>query len=56
MRKLYKPCPKDAVSHISEYLECQFMRGRFSQNWIPIPQRCFLRNFVEIGSVVLEKK
>jgi len=29
MCKLYKPCPKDAVPQISEYLECQFMRRRF---------------------------
>jgi len=29
MCKLYKPCPKDAVYQISEYLECQFMRRRF---------------------------
>jgi len=27
--QLYKPCPKDAVSQISEYLECQFMRRWF---------------------------
>jgi len=26
MRKVYKPCPKDAVCQISEYLDCQFMR------------------------------
>jgi len=26
----------------------------FLQNWIPIPQRCFLPNLVEISSVVLE--
>jgi len=31
MRKLYKPCPKDAVCHISEYLECQFTRRTFSK-------------------------
>jgi len=29
MRKLYKPCPKDAVCQISEYSDCQFMRRRF---------------------------
>jgi len=26
---VYKPCPKDAVCQISEYLDCQFMRRRF---------------------------
>jgi len=26
MRKIYKPCPKDAVCQISEYLDCQFIR------------------------------
>jgi len=30
MCKLYKPCPKDAVCQISEYLDCQFMRRRSS--------------------------
>jgi len=25
MRKLYKPCPKDAVCQMSEYLDCQFI-------------------------------
>jgi len=29
MHKLYKPCPKDAVCQISQYLDCQFMRRRF---------------------------
>jgi len=29
MCKLYKPCPKDAVCQISEYLDRQFMRRRF---------------------------
>jgi len=29
MRKFYKPCFKDAVFQISEYLECQFMRRSF---------------------------
>jgi len=31
MCKLYKPCPKDAVCQISEYLDCQFMRRRSSK-------------------------
>jgi len=29
MHRLYKPCPKDAVYQISEYLDNQFMRRFF---------------------------
>jgi len=29
MCKFYKPCPKDAVCQISEYLDSQFIRRRF---------------------------
>jgi len=29
MRKLYKPCPNDAVYQISEYFKCQFTRRFF---------------------------
>jgi len=46
MCKLYKPCPKDAVCQISEYLDFQFMRRRifkihkilplFAPYWAPI--------------------
>jgi len=31
MCKVYKPCSKDAVCQISEYLDCQFMRRTFSK-------------------------
>jgi len=31
MSEVYKPCPKDAVRQISEYLDCQFMRRTFSK-------------------------
>jgi len=79
MRKLYKPCLKDAVCQISEYLDCRFTRSRFFKihqilplfapywapigasplifaNLIPIPQRYFFPNLVQISLVVLEKK
>jgi len=29
MGNLYKPCPKDVVSQLSEYLDCQFMKKDF---------------------------
>jgi len=29
MHKLYKPCPKNVVCQISEYLDCWHMRRRF---------------------------
>jgi len=37
MRKLYKPCPKDAVCQISEYLGCQFTRRRFFKIYQILP-------------------
>jgi len=46
MRKLYRPCPEDVVCHISEYLDCQFVRRTpskihqilplFAPYWVPI--------------------
>jgi len=46
MCKFYKPCPKDALYQISDYLDCQFMRRRFfkihkilplfTPYWVPI--------------------
>jgi len=65
MRKLYKPYLQDAAYEIR--LDNSFVRRRAlnvlpyiclckMQSWIPIPQRCFIPNLVEISSVVLEKK
>jgi len=65
MHKLFKPCPKDAVCQISEYLECQFVGRRsfkftkfypFLPIFEPKSNGYFQTSLTEIGLVVLEKK
>jgi len=48
MCKLYKPCPKDAVSQISDYLDFQVMRRTFCQIHQILP--LFARYWAPIGA------